>query len=261
MDDGARAELEGFVEGFRKQTGTDLACYKPVQVYERARSRAARFGLENLEEYLRLLERLPREQADFLNGLTPSVSEFFRDCSAWSWLAEHALPALLGAGRALKLWSAGCASGAEAYSLAMLLEDLSPGVPHFLLATDVDRGALNRAAEGVYSAQDLKTLPLQYRRWLVECTEGLAVVPEIRRRVTFAPHDLLRDPYEEDFDLIACRNVVIYFSDEAKAATHERLASALAPGGVLFVGAAERLNDPGRLGFVEMHPGFYQKSG
>ncbi|MGC8667580.1 MAG: CheR family methyltransferase [Chthonomonadales bacterium] len=260
LDERARAELGRFMDGFRKIAGSDLTHYKPVQVYERARARAQRFRLTDLDDYCRLLEGSPQERAAFLDSLTPNVSEFFRDPSCWAWLAEHVLPGLLGAGRALKLWSAGCASGAEAYSLAMLLEDLSPGVPHFLLATDVDRQVLNCAAEGIYCSHDLRYVPRQYRDWLLPCEEGLAVAPGIRRRVTFAPHDLLADPFEEDFDFIACRNVLIYFSDDAKNRIYERFSAALALGGVLFLGLAERLRDPSAFGFVELHPGFYQRT-
>lgn len=261
LDHQARAELDRFIAAFQELVGADLTLYKPAQVYSRARGRADHYRLESLDDYLLFLQRFPEERARFLNGLTPGVSEFFRDAARWSWLAEHLLPGLLGAGRALKLWSAGCASGAEAYSLAMLLEDYSPGVPHFLLATDVDREALNRAAAGVYSAQEVRCLPLHYADWFMPCEEGVAVASHIRRKVTFAAHDLLRDPFEEDFDLIACRNVMIYLSDDAKARLYERFASALALGGVLFVGSAERISEAGRFGFEEMAPGFYRRVG
>jgi chemotaxis protein methyltransferase CheR len=193
--------------------------------------------------------------------LTINVSEFFRDAQAWEQLARRVRTAL-DPGREYRAWSAGCSTGFEPYSLAMLVAELAPAIPTRLLATDLDRTALDVARAGRYRTTELGGLSAERRRrFLVEAGADWTFRPEVRAMIRFRRHDLLSEPVGgRTFDLVICRNVVIYFTEEAKAAVHQRLADALRPGGLLFVGATEAILRPGRFGLVAEGPSFYVRS-
>jgi len=220
----------------------DLDSYKSRQVQRRLDALLARSGYPTWHAYLRHLQDDGEARRAFKDYLTINVTEFFRDAHKWQYLQENVLPALLRQRRRLRIWSAGCSHGAEPYTLAILLDELTgAGAGHYILATDIDQAVLTTAQRGgPYPAADVKAVtPGRLRRYFVAQGDGYAVRPDLRQRVTFRSHNLLLDPFEEDFDLIVCRNVVIYFVDEAKRALYRRFAQALRPGGVLFVGGTE----------------------
>jgi chemotaxis protein methyltransferase CheR len=198
--------------------------------------------------------------------VTINVSEFFRDTERFAELERHVLPELLAnAGtRGLSVWSAGCSMGAEPYSLAILLRELGPGRHHQVLATDIDQTILARAEAGAgYTAADLRNVGAEcIERWFGRQPDGrYRVGPAPRALVTFRQHDLLRDAYPSGpFDLIACRNVVIYFTDAAKERIYAEFVRALRPGGVLFVGGTEAILRPQGLDLQMLGPGFYRKA-
>ena len=255
-------EYAAFVRRVRTLTGLDLEQYKAPQMRRRLGALLARTGVPSLTQYAHLLERDPARRQEFLDFCTINVSEFFRDRERWDALQRSVLPELLRERPALQAWSAGCSNGAEPYSLAILLEELAPGRPHRLLATDVDRTVLARAMAGAdYTAADLRNVdPARRRRWFVERAGRYAIVPALRRHVQFRAHDLLRDRFESGFDLILCRNVVIYFTEEAKAALYARFAQALRPGGVLFVGGTEIVSGAASLALESFLVSFYRKA-
>ncbi len=189
-----------------------------------------------------------------------------------------------GAPRRFKAWSAGCSYGAEPYSLAILLDQIWPGQTTTLHATDLDRAILARAAQGRFTAADAKNVApdvlKQYFKPVSDTTRKTGgerpaqsgpmptrpdpdtlfqVRPDIGRRVAFRPHNLLADRFESDYDLICCRNVVIYFTDEAKQTLYKRFQQALRPGGILFVGSTERIFNYQELGFDMPLPFFYRR--
>jgi chemotaxis protein methyltransferase CheR len=212
--------------------------------------------------YAHKLELEPAEHARFLATFTINVSQFFRDEKPFAVLQDEVLPALLEERRALRTWSAGCAGGAEGFSLAMLLEE-QRSAGHYELATDVDESALARArAGGPYSDAEIANVSEDRgKRFLRQDEEGWWVAPELRSRVTFAQHDLLRDPYKDDFDLVLCRNVVIYLTRSAKDRIFQGLARALRPGGFLFIGSTEMIFAPQELDLERHGIGFYQRRG
>jgi chemotaxis protein methyltransferase CheR len=164
-------------------------------------------------------------------------------------------------GGALRVWSAGCSYGAEPYSLAILLCELAPRAPHEIRATDIDRTVLARAREGRFSAQDLRSVtPSRRSRWFEDAPGGGAqAVDELRRAIRFSHLDLLRDPYPRGCDLIVCRNVVIYFNEDAKDRLYAGFFEALRPGGILFVGSTERINRPEVMGWEKAGTFFYRR--
>ncbi len=193
--------------------------------------------------------------------MTINVSEFCRDPGKWNQLATDILRPLLASGRRLRIWSAGCSIGAEPYTLAMLTRELDPAGRHDILATDLDRTILARAQRGDgYLPADVRNLsPQRLARFFVKNGDRYAVVPELRKLVRFQQHNLISDAFERDFDLILCRNVVIYFTEDVKDGLYERFYSSLRAGGVLFVGGTEVIHKARALGFESAAPSFYRR--
>jgi chemotaxis protein methyltransferase CheR len=187
-------------------------------------------------------------------------SAFFRDLSDWPALREH-LADRLKARSALRVWSAGCHAGQEAYSLAILLDELAPGRRHRILATDRETGLIERArARGPYLELDLKNMtPARRDRYLEPGGPPYFVAPALAERVELRKLDLLRDAYEVDFDLIFFRNLHTCFTPAVIDALHRKLAEALAPGGALWVGALESVPHAADLGLEHLGGSLYRK--
>lgn len=256
------AEWDQFVHEVQIRAGIDLKAYKAGQVQRRVQGLMLRSGVEHLGDYLGLLDREPGRRQELQSCVTVAVSEFFRTPEQFQHLAVEVLPRLLELRAGLRIWSAGCSYGAEPYSLALLLHQLQPAVRHYLLATDVDELALARARAGdSFSEHDLRNVSHEWREFFGPGREKghYAVTSALRTMVTFRRHDLLSDSVEADFDLIVCRNVMIYFTDDAKLRLYASLYSALRPGGYLFVGDAEVVNRLAEAGFKREAVGFYRK--
>jgi chemotaxis protein methyltransferase CheR len=257
-------EFEAFRRRAYELTGLDLTSYKSPQMYRRLTSLLARLHVASFAEYSRLLQTDPARLQEFRDYVTINVSEFFRDTDRFGELERRVLPDLLRQRRSLRIWSAGCSNGAEAYTLSMLLQELAPSRAHSLLATDIDQTILDRARAGTgYTAADVRHLnEARIKRWLVPTPDGrFSVAPNARAGVRFTRHDLLRDAYPSGpFDLIACRNVVIYFTEAAKARIFDGFVAALGQGGILFLGGTESIMRAQSLGLTVVGPGFYRKT-
>jgi chemotaxis protein methyltransferase CheR len=240
----------------------ELDNYSANQMMRRLDGFINRSKTTGVVQYCQMLENNPAEVAKLENFLTINVSEFFRDTPHFKALKEKILPAMLDANLQLNIWSAGCSNGAEAYSVAILLERLSPYRSHRILATDIDKKILTQAAAGgPYHPADIRNVPPDMvEKYFRKTGEDYNVTDQIRSKVTFKQHDLTRDPFENNFDLIICRNVVIYFTDEAKKKLRKRFIDALKLNGVLFIGATETMLDASDTGFVRLSPCFYKKA-
>jgi chemotaxis protein methyltransferase CheR len=247
----------------RKLMGVDLNCYKSAQMQRRLGTYLLRSGHTTWPGFFRAVQDDPLELGKLKDYLTINVSSFFRDPDKFDALRKSILPELLRRRPKLRVWSAGCSRGHEPYSLAILLAEAS-GLhnQHFVLATDIDRSALLWArAGGPYSADDVANVsPLVLRRYFGTFENGYYVTDELRGKVAFRQHNLLADPFEGRFDLIVCRNVVIYFRPEIKEQLYQRFYDVLRPGGVLFVGATEVMSDPPERGFEMVHMSFYRRT-
>jgi len=244
----------------------DLENYKEEQMKRRLDSWLVRSRLPSWQEYLKLISNDAEELARFRNYLTINVTEFFRDPSRWAQVSAEILPVLIQdaaqhrPGSELKIWSAGCSTGAEAYTLAIMMEELSPPHKYSILATDLDRGAMLKArARGPYSQEDIRNLSPRQRQLYITPSAPYHVVEKLQKRIAFQEQDLLRDRFAGDFDLIVCRNVVIYFTTASKDILYEKFNKALRPGGVLFVGGTEIISGPSKFGFQSFGISFYRK--
>jgi len=244
----------------RKLTKFDLDNYKSNQMRRRLDGFITTMGVSGVAAYCGMLERDRNMLDKLIDFLTINVSEFFRDLSYFEVLQTIVLPELLKAHPKLNIWSAGCSNGSEPYSIACILESLTPTTAHRILATDIDERILRKAtAGGPYRADEIKNVPPRFRTFLTHTEEGYFIAKKIRARVEFKQHDLLQDRTEQGFNLIICRNVVIYFSIEAKNKLYRKFHSAMKDDGILFVGGTESMLDAATLGFKLKRTCFYQK--
>lgn len=259
--DAADREFAALCSAAQDTLGLHLESYRGRQLERRLGFFRQRHGLASnadLARRLRSDEELRQKFADFL---TINVTEFFRNPERFQTLRERYLPALLKQRLSLRVWSAGCSIGAEIYSVAMLLLEMAPEAKHELLATDIDAGSLARARKAIYKPQEVRETPVNMRRRYFQEMDDqrLALSPQVRNMVRFQHHDLLRDSFPENMDLILCRNVVIYFTQETKAALYRRLYDSLRPGGILFIGATESVFEARQIGLKYREPCFYEK--
>jgi chemotaxis protein methyltransferase CheR len=249
-----------FCEGIRRLCQVDLQQYKRGQMERRVRSFANRLGISGLVPYLEVLERDGRALEDFLDRVTINVSHLWRNPDQWALLQDEIVPELAAAGT-LRAWSAGCSYGAEAYTLAAVCRIAAPSARATIVGTDIDRRVIERAQRAEFGAEDVRTAPQDaLGRFFRAEGDVWRPTAELRAMVRFEVGDLLRmRPRADAYDLILCRNTVIYFNEDVRDALHERLALALRPGGVLVVGATERVSAPAQLGLSAAAPFTYRK--
>jgi chemotaxis protein methyltransferase CheR len=246
----------------RKLMGVDLDYYKSAQMQRRLNTYLQRSGYTTWPSLFRAIQDDPVKLRKLKDYLTINVSSFFRDPKKFDTLRESVLPDLLRRHPRLRVWSAGCSRGHEPYSLAILLAEVTGFYSqHFILATDLDRSALEWArAGGPYSAGDVTNVsPLWLKRYFRVHDDGYRVIEKLRKKITFRSQNLLTDPFEGELDLIVCRNVVIYFTPEIKDQLYRRFHDALRPGGVLFVGGTEVMSKAGSQGFEMVDVSFYRR--
>lgn len=248
-----------FVQDVFRKTGINLVNYKEAQMKRRLTSFRDREGYRNFSEMSRALDGDPLLMERFLNRITINVSEFFRNPERWRCLQEQILPKLAQKYSRLKCWSAACSTGEEPYTMAMILKHANYAFD--LLATDIDRDALRRAEKGEYDGQALKHVSHEFKKQYVLPLERdrFRVNDELKRAVRFSRHDLLRDAYPKQCHLIVCRNVLIYFTDEAKSRIYQSFSESLVPGGVLFVGSTEQILHPDHYGLTPIAPFVYER--
>lgn len=243
-----------------KDFGIDLSAYKSNQLHRRIKSLMSRVGANNLDEYVILLKKDQEQRQKFLDFITINVTEFFRNPEIFNEFKLKLKEEITRSKRPLKIWSAACSIGAEPYSIAMILDDISKGVKHSIIATDIDNTILEKAKKGEYSASDIKNMPKDYANKYFNISEGKYILDnKIKNMVSFKKHDLIMDRYGNGFDVIICRNVVIYFNQDIKDNIYKKFSSALNPGGILFVGATESIYNYKDFGFEKASTFIYKK--
>ncbi|MEH2317084.1 CheR family methyltransferase [Nostoc sp.] len=242
-------EFENLLIYLRQSRGFDFTGYKRSTLMRRVSKRMQLLTIENFEEYLDYLEVHPEEFNYLLNTILINVTTFFRDLAAWKYIAEEILPNLIRNKKTsdqIRIWSAGCASGEEAYTLAILMVEIL-GVEEFrqrvkIYATDVDEDALNQARLATYSAKDVQTVPDELRQKYFEIVGNRYVFrQDLRRSVIFGRHDLLQDAPISRLDLLVSRNTLMYFNSETQGRILARFHFGLNDPGYLFLGKAEML--------------------
>lgn len=256
----SQGNWEWFINRFEILSKIDLNAYKRPQMERRINSFMRSVNSNDYVTFIKILGTDKQLYRKFIEHLTINVSEFFRNPNNWTILEKEIIPQLLAGHNPLKVWSAGCSTGEEPYSLAMLFRERFAGRVDKIIATDIDNDVLEKAAMGLYTKKAAQTIPDHYRnKYLVQEGEYYRINDEIKKMVVFKQHDLLKDSYTRDFDLILCRNVVIYFTEDTKYKLYRKFAEALRTKGVIFTGSTEQIFQAKELGLKSIATFFYQK--
>ena len=224
-----------------KKLNINLNAYKPEQLNRRIGSLMSRIGIDSLEEYKRILSTDKEQRERFLDFITINVTEFFRNPELFFEL-QGVLKDYAKDNINLKIWSAACSIGCEPYSIAMIIKEIAPNIRANIIATDIDKNILKRAKKGEYLSVEMKNVNEFYKsRYFNKVNDRFLIDNKIKTMVTFKSHDLIVDSYENGFDLIVCRNVIIYFKNEVKQEIFKKFSNSLKKGGLLFVGATESI--------------------
>jgi two-component system CheB/CheR fusion protein len=255
--------METLLEYIKRDRGFDFTGYKRTSLSRRIQKRMTTVGVDSFSDYVDFLEDHPEEFPALFSSVLINVTGFFRDEASWSYLAERVLPDLLArpepgeratatlrgvdrSNRQLRVWSAGCATGEEAYTLAMILAE-QLGVEAFrervkIYATDVDTDALSKAKRAAYTEHEVANVPETLLGKYFERTGGTYTFRrDLRRQVIFGRHDLTSDAPISRLDLLVCRNTLMYLNAEVQTRILKSFHFALNDGGVLFLGRAETL--------------------
>jgi two-component system CheB/CheR fusion protein len=245
----AAREFEILLDYLKRSRGFDFTGYKRSSVRRRVSKRMQQLRIELFSDYLDYLEVHPEEFAQLFNTILINVTAFFRDAPAWDYLAQEVIPQIVAGrptGEPIRVWSAGCASGEEAYTLAMVLAE-ALGAQDFrqyvkIYATDVDEEALTQARHASYSTTDLRPVTAELQdKYFERAGNRYVFRPDLRRAVIFGRHDLVQDAPISRLNLLVCRNTLMYFNAETQARVLARLHFALNEHGFIFLGKAEML--------------------
>lgn len=242
-----------------KELGINLSAYKPEQLNRRINSLMNRVGVKSLDEYTVLIKKDDNQRQKFLDFITINVTEFFRNPELFNDLELLIKNDLLTKNNSLKIWSAACSIGCEPYSLAIILNNIGGG-KHNIIATDIDNTILSRAKKGEYNEMEVKNVKEEYKKRYFKFENNTYYLDNtIKSMVNFKKHDLICDSYEDNFDLIVCRNVVIYFNNDIKKVIYEKFSKALKKNGLLFIGATESIYNYKEFGFEKVSTFVYRK--
>ncbi|MCI8280385.1 MAG: protein-glutamate O-methyltransferase CheR [Lachnospiraceae bacterium] len=256
--------LQGY-EKFKKDilvlTQIDLNSYKEKQMKRRIDTLITKNRVKSYDEYVALIKKDKEKFEQFISFLTINVSEFYRNPEQWKLLDRDVFPALINRfGKNLKIWSAACSTGDEPYSLVMALSKHLPLNQIKIIATDIDKQILDKARMGLYNEKSLAAVPDDLKKkYFTKVGASYKIANEIKARVEFKQHDLLKDAYPTGCHLIVCRNVMIYFTEEAKEEIYKKFNQALTKDGILFIGSTEQIMNYKELNYQRNQSFFFQK--
>lgn len=248
-----------FLKDFFNKTGLDLSQYKEDQVVRRLETYMRR---EKIYGFLELKDRIKDKEfaEEIKNYITINVTEFFRNRNLWDNLINNVLPELVEGKKSIKIWSAACSSGEEPYTISMIMKEYFPKVKFEVLATDLDGSILELAKKGEYHNSSIVTIPKDKLNKYFNLKDDKAIVKNVlSENITFKQHNLLKDIYPRNLDIIICRNVLIYFTEKAKNNIYENFNKSLKMSGVLFLGATEQIHNPNDIGFKNNSSFIYTK--
>lgn len=253
-------------EEFKKDifalTKIDLNAYKEKQMKRRIDTLITKNSISNYKDYVALIKKDSEKFEQFVNFLTINVSEFYRNPEQWQILDKEVFPTLIKKfGKNLKIWSAACSTGDEPYSLVMALSKHIPVNQIKIIATDIDKQVLDKARLGLYNAKSIASVPEEFKKkYFKQIGSSYQISDEIKRQVEFKEHNLLKDPYPSGCHLIVCRNVVIYFTEEAKDEVYKKFNVSLNKEGILFIGSTEQIMNYKELNYVRKQSFFFEKA-
>lgn len=254
-------QYKRFISKIKHKLGIDLHLYKEAQMKRRLTSLRNKREFNSFDDYFNALDKDKELLKEFVDRITINVSEFYRNPKRWDVLVQSVIPYLAKSKKKLNIWSAACSTGEEPYSLAIAMKEHFPSVSFQITATDIDANVLKRAKEGVYQEKSLKDLPIPFmKKYFTEKNNLFYIDPTLKNNIDFKIHNLLADPYPSNIDLLVCRNVLIYFTDEAKDTIYKRFSKSLVPHGILFVGSTEQIFKPDDYDLKTFDTFFYEKT-
>ncbi len=244
-----------------KMTQIDLNAYKERQMKRRIDTLISKNNIQGYDKYVAVLKSDKERFDEFINYITINVSEFYRNPEQWKFMDEKVFPKLIERfGKNLKVWSAACSTGDEPYSLVMALSKHIPLNQIKIYATDLDKTVMAKAKVGLYDAKSIAGVPDEFKKkYFTQVGPSYKISDEIKARVEFHEHNLLKDKYPTDYNLILCRNVIIYFTDEAKDEVFKKFYDSLKKGGYLFIGSTEQILNYKEIGFGRENSFFYER--
>ncbi len=252
-------------EYFKKEvyalTKINLDAYKEKQMKRRIDTLIAKHKVTGYDKFVVKLRDDKAVFEDFVNYLTINVSEFYRNPEQWSLMDKEIIPELISRfGKNLKVWSAACSTGDEPYSLVMALSRHIPLNQITIMATDIDKQVIEKAKLGLYNEKSVASVPEDLKKkYFTKVGPSYQISEEIKSRVQFKQHNLLRDTYPDRCDLIVCRNVLIYFTEEAKDEVFRKFNTSLKEKGILFIGSTEQIMNYKEINFDRKNSFFYVK--
>ena len=254
-------DYEAFKRSVLDMTKIDLNAYKEKQMRRRIDTLINKYKMSGYEEFLKALKTDAKIFEDFVNYLTINVSEFYRNTDQWELMDKQYIPELISKfGTNLKIWSAACSTGDEPYSLVMALSRHLPLSQIKIYATDLDKQVLAAAKMGLYSEKSIANVPSDLKaKFFTKVGASYQISNEVKARVEFKEHNLLKDAYPNRCHFIICRNVLIYFTEEAKDDIFKKFSAALVKDGILFIGSTEQIMNYRELNLKRHQSFFFQK--
>ena len=244
----------------KEHLNINLEGYKEKQLQRRIGTIMKNTGAATLEEYAVKIQSDPIVKKNFLNYITINVTDFFRNKEVFDEFEELMVSYLEPKFGALKIWSAACSTGAEAYSLAMIMTNHNIKHAEKITATDIDETILAKAKKGIYSSVEIKNVDEKNRQnYFTQEDNAFYLSEQIKNKVAFKKHDLIGDRFETGYNVIVCRNVTIYFKNEVKEELYQKFSDALVPGGLFFTGATETIYSPEKYGLIKRASFIYEK--
>jgi len=254
-------DYEWFKKAVFDITKIDLNAYKEKQMKRRIDTLIAKNSVTGYDKYIAFLKADTAKFEEFINYLTINVSEFYRNADQWRVLDQQIIPELISKyGKNLKIWSAACSTGDEPYYLVMALSRHIPLEQIKIHATDLDKQVIAKAKVGLYNEKSVASVPDDLKRkFFTKVGLSYQISDQVKRRVEFTQHNLLKDAYRDGWHMIVCRNVLIYFTEEAKNEVFIKFQKALARGGLLFIGSTEQIINYKEIGYDRKNSFFYEK--
>lgn len=254
-------KYEIFKKDINELININLNFYKEKQMKRRISSLLTRNNFKDFDDYFIGLKNDRNLLEQFINYLTINVSEFYRNPSQWEVLEKNIIPSLITKNkRGLNVWSSACSTGEEPYSLVMMLSNFFPLKDIKILATDIDNEAMNKAKLGLYSEKSLANLPRGFKeKYFSKIESSYKISDDIKKCVEYKKMDLLKDRFPSNVDLITCRNVMIYFTEDAKEILYSKFYNSLNDNGILFVGSTEQIIMPEKHKLRAAKTFFYEK--
>lgn len=270
------SNYEDLKEYFYKKEKINLSLYKESQMKRRIETfMQQEVGSVDYDKFLFKLSTDKDVVKKFKDRITINVTEFFRNPAVWNTIEKTVIPSLIEKNSSLTIWSAGCSTGEEPYSLAMLLSENFNGVKWKIIASDLDELVLEKSKTGQYGLSQISsiddTLKEKYFKklnpqdiknpnWYMLNEPVYQIDPKLKRNIEFMQHNLLASPFPKNVDLILCRNVVIYFTEETKAKLYENFNESLKDNGIIVIGSTEQIINHSEKGYTKLADWTFIKS-